>query len=460
MGIVLGFALAGHGAIASELVFPGAEGFGAGAVGWRQGELRLVTTLEDSGPGSLRDCAENAGTPRICGFAVSGTIDLEGPIHVGSNIYIAGQTAPGDGVQLRITNGGHGPIILKNVSDVVIRHLKLRPGPSPEPSPTVDAITVENAQRVFLGNLSMAFATDETFNIHVSGATASDITLADSILAYSLDRSNHPEGRHSKGALICSDEGQGNRCGRITLLRNLFAHHRDRSPDVKATDIGPVEVINNVFYNSISQFGEFYDLLGNADIAYLGNLALAGKSTIQKTPEAVQVFEWTDGATVRLLASDNLAGVAKGCDRRNVQVLDRAAESALVAPPGWPVSVTPMPASEVLNAVLARAGDRIQGRRTADALDARVIKGVRNCRGKVINRVDQVGGWPVLAPADPAETRDSDNDGLPDLWEETRAALDSARADDVWAIDPQSGMSHVETWLALSASDGTWADVD
>ncbi|MCP6473648.1 hypothetical protein NL509_27780, partial [Klebsiella pneumoniae] len=82
------------------------------------------------------------------------------------------------------------------------------------------------------------------------------------ILAYSLDRANHPEGAHSKGALICSDEGRNPQCGRISLIRNLFAHHRDRNPDVKATAIGPVEIINNIFYDPISQFGEFYDLLG------------------------------------------------------------------------------------------------------------------------------------------------------------------------------------------------------
>ncbi|WP_139188484.1 hypothetical protein [Aliiruegeria lutimaris] len=441
--------------MASERAFPGAEGMGAGAVGWKQGELRLVTTLADSGPGSLRECAANGGHPRVCGFAVSGTIDLLQPIHVGSNIYIAGQTAPGDGIQLRIVEGTHGPLIPKNVTDVVIRYLKLRPGPSPRPSATVDAITVENARQVFPGNLSMAFATDETFNIHVSGATASDITLADS-----LDRSNHPKGRHSKGALICSDEGQGNRCGRITLLRNLFAHHRDRSPDIKATDIGPVEVINNVFYNPISQFGEFYDLLGNADIAYLGNLALTGPSTVRKTPEPVQVFEWEDGKAVRLLASDNLAGVAKGCRGRKVEVLDSVAESVLVAPPGWPVSVEPMPVSGVLDAVLARAGDRIEGRRMADALDARVIEDVRICGGRVIDNVDQVGGWPVVAQADPDGQRDSDGDGFSDLCEEARAALNPSRPNDPWEIDPQSAMSHVETWLALAAGDGSWVDAD
>lgn len=437
----------------ADIAFPGADGYGAGATGWKGGDIMVVDTLADQGPGSLRECAEVTKVPRVCVFSVSGTIDLHRSLWVGSNVYIAGQTAPGQGIQLRIVEGDSGTLILKNVSDVVIRFLKARPGPSANPSPVVDAVTVENGQNIYLGNLSMGFATDETFNVHVSNSIAIDITLADSILALSLDRSNHPKGRHSKGALICSDEGQNNQCGRISLLRNLFAHHRDRSPDLKATDIGPIEVINNIFYNPISQFGEFYDLIGNTAIAYLGNLALTGPSTIRKAPEAVQVFEWEDDFAVSLWAEDNKATTPEGCRRRRVKVLDKVAKAQQVAPGGWALAADPMPLVEVLDSVLARAGDQIEGRRAPDSLDAQVIDDVLNCTGQVIDRVDQVGGWPDIATINPAGIVDSDGDGLPDAWEKTRDALDWTHADDPWAIDPSSGMSHVETWLATLAGD-------
>lgn len=143
---------------------------------------------------------------------------------------------------------------------------------------------------------------------------ASDITLADSILAYSLDRSNHPDGKHSKGALICSDTGEPseNECGRISLIRNLFAHHRDRNPDVKATSLGPVEIVNNIFYNPISQFGEFYDLLGDARIAYVGNLALAGPSTNDRAAAAVELFDRVPGNDIAIAAEGNAARTCGG----------------------------------------------------------------------------------------------------------------------------------------------------
>ena len=120
----------------------------------------------------------------------------------------------------------------------------------------------------------MMFASDENLNIHVSSGISADVTVANNIIAFGLRNSNHPKGAHSKGALICSSEGDGNECGRITLARNLFAHNRDRNPDLKATDIGPIEVINNLFYNFGSQNGEVYNHLGNLRINYAGNVAI------------------------------------------------------------------------------------------------------------------------------------------------------------------------------------------
>lgn len=56
-----------------------------------------MTTLDDRGPGSLRACAANGDRPRVCVFDIGGTISVDTPIRTGSNLYIAGQTAPGQG---------------------------------------------------------------------------------------------------------------------------------------------------------------------------------------------------------------------------------------------------------------------------------------------------------------------------------------------------------------------------
>jgi len=433
--------------LVAQPAFPGAVGYGSDATGWRGGRILTVTTLDDEGPGSLRACAEAEG-PRICVFHVAGTIAVSRPIFVRSDAYIAGQTAPGDGVQLRLDGSDHGPLIIKNANDVLIRYLKLRPGPSVQPSPAISAVLVENGQRVYLDHLSMAFATDQTFSIHASAGLTADITLANSLLAFSLDHSTHPKGRHSKGALICSIDAPSTGCGRITLWRNLFAHHRDRNPDVNATDTGPVEIVNNVFYDPISQFGEYYNLAGETRIVHVGNITMPGPSTISRTPPAVEVFLLAEGNSFEITARDNMALANISCESGAAGVVlspqaQRLATDRLDVSPGLPI----LPVHGLLDGVLASAGDALH----RDALDERAILDVQTCGGRVIDHPDEAGGWPELEFS--SGPQDTDSDALPDAWEQMQADLDPERADDPWGTDPGSGLSRIETYLSVLAGD-------
>src|SRR4051812_36703247 len=97
--------------------FPGAEGFGSMTPGGRGGKVYVVTTLEDSGPGSLREACEADG-PRTVVFRVSGTIALKKQLTVQHPyLTIAGQTAPGDGICLRDYTFGIA------THDVIVRYL-------------------------------------------------------------------------------------------------------------------------------------------------------------------------------------------------------------------------------------------------------------------------------------------------------------------------------------------------
>jgi pectate lyase len=421
--------------------FAGAEGFGRHATAWRGGRVIKVTTLEDRGPGSLRACAES-DHPRVCIFEVGGTIEVDSRIVVGSNVYLAGQTAPGDGVQLRLRESPHSPLIVLEASDVVIRHLRLRPGPSRAASSNVDGIGILDSHNVILDHLSVQYATDELLSIGTVRGSAFDITVQDSLLAWGLDRANHPKGKHSKGALVCSMESQGD-CGRITLLRNLFAHNRDRNPDVKGTRIGPIEIVNNLFYNPRSQFGEFYDLAGDLRINYIGNTVLSGPSTPRRVvPHAVEILnDYSPTFDAMVYVRDNIDAKHRRKPTDPDELAVHPDSRAWVAPqPFQPLTVEALAATAARDVVLANAGATRPAR---DGLDQRAIDDVINRTGRVVNEPEEAGGWPSLGSG-PVPT-DADDDGMPDAWEAVHGT--DPQAFDAWGDADGNGWANLEDYL-------------
>jgi len=196
-----------------RLAFPSAEGFGRFATGGRGGEVVAVTNLNDRGPGSLRE-AVRAGNRTVV-FHVSGTIGLQSDLLIEhSNLTIAGQTAPGDGICLR-----GRPLRLRGANDVILRHLRVRPGP--EFGLAIDGIEVRGGRNIIIDHCSVSWTVDEAMN---TWHGARDLTVQWCVIAEPLNRSVHPKGAHGYGA---SWGGEN-----VSYHHNLFAHATARTPSV------------------------------------------------------------------------------------------------------------------------------------------------------------------------------------------------------------------------------------
>jgi hypothetical protein len=139
VGVVLTLSAAVGQAGPTPLAFPGAEGFGRFAKGGRGGDVYHVTTLEDDGPGSLRQGIKTATGPRTIIFDISGTIQLKSELRITqSGLTIAGQTAPGDGITLRDQT-----VSLKGCHGIIIRYIRLRLGDKNKKPGGYDTLTTD-----------------------------------------------------------------------------------------------------------------------------------------------------------------------------------------------------------------------------------------------------------------------------------------------------------------------------
>ena len=106
---------------AQQLAFPSAQGWGRFATGGRTGTVYHVTNLNDSGSGSLRDAVSQPN--RIVVFDVAGVIRINSRMSFAKNLYVAGQTAPGEG----ITVYGDG-VTFSGSDNIIVRYMRFRMG--------------------------------------------------------------------------------------------------------------------------------------------------------------------------------------------------------------------------------------------------------------------------------------------------------------------------------------------
>ena len=197
-------------------------------------------------------------------FDVSGTIELKERLRIArSQLTIAGQTAPGDGIALKDQN-----LLIENCSDIVVRYVRVRLGDKNKPVGGDDTITMERVHDVMLDHVSASWGIDGIMDV----AYASNITLQWSVFAEALNRSIHHKGEH---AMLTSWRKLK---GPVTLHHNLFASSRNRHPtlgtSLETTPDAVVDFRNNLVYN-----WEGPSNLGNCRIDFIGNFYRPGPNT-------------------------------------------------------------------------------------------------------------------------------------------------------------------------------------
>jgi hypothetical protein len=424
---------------ASVGAFPGAEGFGAVATGGRGGRVLFVDSLaddpRDAAPGTLRWACERASGPRFVLFRTGGIIELARPIVITNpDITIAGQTAPGDGICLK------GSQLSVQANNVIVRGLRSRAGDgdvgiSGQYRRCFEIIG--DVSDVIVDHCSLSWGVDEAITVYgdKEGRAPQNITIQRCLLAEGLANSIHQQGSHS-----CAMNFGGGNVQRFSLHHNVLAHHGSRNPRFVWSVTG--EMINNVIYNwggqasiiqphnpvKIKRDKRRPSTSHGAKLNVTHNYWVPGPDSGDR-PEILLKLP-TPGT--QLFLQGNFGPSRPGGTRAGVE------ETAIIRCPGprknrsrylsverihdvaW--NATTPPTASTKSNILSSAGALIPAR---DAVDERIISEIESGGGRIIDSPADVGGYPEYAPGYPSS--DSDDDGMPDSWEDAHQ-LDKATA--------------------------------
>ncbi|KIQ18541.1 polysaccharide lyase [Flavobacterium sp. MEB061] len=428
--------------------FPGAEGGGMYTFGGRGGNIYTVTSLEDSGPGTLREACEKGGA-RIVVFNVSGIIRIKSPLIIRAPyITIAGQTAPGDGICVA------GESVWINTHDVIIRHMRFRRGET-FVGRRDDAIGGNPVGNIMIDHVSATWGLDENMSMYrhmySPGAGYQDvkvgtvnITIQNSLFGEALDTYNHAFGS-TLGGENCA------------FIRNMWANNAGRNPSIGWNGI--FNFANNVVFNWYNRSTDGGDYTANYNI--MNNFYKPGPVTNLAEPISYRILKPESGRSKlpymvfgRAYVNGNIVNGNEKVTKDNwdggIQIENKKGElmtydeakvyfdkmkSDKPFPMPW---FRPfMKADEAYEYVLKNVGATLPIR---DKVDERIVRTVKtgvpeyakglekkefyqfehrrlpmdSYKKGIITDISQVGGYPEYKGKPYVDT---DKDGIPDKWE-------------------------------------------
>jgi len=433
--------------------FPGAEGYGSYTPGGRGGKVYIVTTLQDylshkrdgraegklgeheegqPAPvlpgypelpaekvihGSLREAVEAHG-PRTILFAVAGTIQLKDQLLINDPyITIAGNTAPGEGVQIR--NWG----VEIHTHDVILRYLRIRvgdiKGPGTNPRVLGDqshAIDISGAN-IVIDHCEFAYANDQLVNIYsFKPEERAAVTFQWNYVYGGLNHSTHEKGPHSMSYFL-------NGWGYVSFHHNLTAHSMRRNPRVWGLWL---DYRNNTLYDYVDAgYGE--EPGDYVKLNYISNLQKRGS----------QKYAFIANSSCgQFYADDNILPLSF------FPVLRVPVETIMKTP----FEASPVKTQKAIDAYndILKWGGAVLPRR--DSISGFVAESTRNGTGNVPDHPYDwpLGGYPVYKLAKPF--LDSDHDGMPDAWE-TRHGLNPHDPADAAKDKDGDGYTNLEEYI-------------
>ena len=378
------------------LAFPGAEGYGRNAVGGRHGEVYHVTTLADSGKGSLRDAVSKPG--RIVVFDVAGIIRM--------------------GV-----NGKDGK----------------------------DAAGVAYGSNMIFDHMSVTWGRDECFSINGDpkkpGDQPRNITIQNSFIGQGLQP-------HSCGGLIQTTAENG-----VTLYRNLYIDNKTRNPKVKGLNQFVNNVVYNWGNGGAYIMGDT-EQTSEADIRNNYFIVGATFNYDGKTLGATAPFtRYNEHFRAHLSGNyydENKDGVLNGRELTREDCTKRKQESGteVVITPTFldkPSDVHPaieglMTARDAYEWIVQHGGASLPARDQVDSYLVEELTSLGKKGGIILTEMD----LPTQGPGEiksGTKLLDTDNDGIPDDFED-RYGLDKNDPSDAMKI-ASNGYTNIENYIFL-----------
>ena len=398
---------------AQQLAFPEAQGWGRYATGGRTGSVYHVTNLNDSGTGSLRDAVSQPN--RIVVFDVSGVIRITSRIVFKNNLYVAGQTAPGEG----ITVYGDG-VSFSGADNIIVRYMRFRMGAVG--TKDKDAGGIANGQNMIFDHCSFSWGQDENFSINWDnkGTAPQNITLMNSIVGQGLMT-------HSAGGLMQADN--------ISLYRILLVDNSTRNFKVKGTN----QYVNNLVYNWKNAA---YNMGGDSEGQSYANI----ESNLFINGPAVGGNCLTGGnANFHFYGTDNWQDSNRdGVYNPEVFTGDGGGDRQ-ATPYDYP-TLEKWAANDLVEKLLPDVGASLPYR---DLADCYMIDEVLSF-GKKGNLITNENELPIGVPTSWSwfkgeKLADSDNDGMPDAWENAQG-LKPNDASDAMEI-AENGYANIENYI-------------